>query len=51
MCILQAEGGVHFLVVYGGASPEHGPQADVVFAQLPDPQSIGMQDVCVCVCV
>jgi hypothetical protein len=32
----------HYLVVYGGASPEHGPLGDTVYAALPDASSIGI---------
>ena len=31
----------HFLVVYGGASPEHGPLQDTVYAELPEADAIG----------
>ena len=41
MCILDCDG-VHYLVIYGGASPEHGPLGDVVYAQLPDASTIGL---------
>ncbi len=40
MCLLEC-GGVNFLVIYGGASPEHGPLEDVIYAQLPSAESIG----------
>eukprot|EP00600_Ochromonadales_sp_CCMP1393_P012553 CAMPEP_0175008500 /NCGR_PEP_ID=MMETSP0005-20121125/7010_1 /TAXON_ID=420556 /ORGANISM="Ochromonas sp., Strain CCMP1393" /LENGTH=589 /DNA_ID=CAMNT_0016264077 /DNA_START=6 /DNA_END=1775 /DNA_ORIENTATION=+ len=35
-------GGGHksYLVIYGGASPEHGPLGDTIYAELPDPASI-----------
>ncbi|KAJ1405522.1 hypothetical protein B484DRAFT_483367, partial [Ochromonadaceae sp. CCMP2298] len=33
-------GAVAYLVVYGGASPEHGALGDTLYAQLPDPASI-----------
>jgi len=31
----------HYLVVYGGASPEHGPLQDTVYAELPEADAIG----------
>ena len=31
-----------FLVIYGGASPEQGPLADVVYARVPNPESVGL---------
>lgn len=30
-----------FLVIFGGASPEHGPFDDTYFAELPNPSAIG----------
>lgn len=30
-----------YLVIYGGASPEHGPLDDVIYAKLPSADSIG----------
>lgn len=31
-----------YLVVYGGASPEHGPLGDTIYAEIPyDPTTIG----------
>lgn len=46
MSILNCDG-VNFLVIYGGASPEHGPLGDVVYAQLPDAASIGNCIFCI----
>ncbi len=40
MCILKCDD-VNFLVIYGGASPELGPLGDVIYAELPDPNTIG----------
>ena len=32
-----------YLVVYGGASPEHGPLGDTIYAEIPDdPSAIGL---------
>jgi len=31
----------HYLVVYGGASPEHGPLGDTLYAELPEVAAIG----------
>ena len=31
----------HYLVVYGGASPEYGPLGDTLYAELPDANDIG----------
>ena len=40
LSIIQA-GTSSYLVLYGGASPEHGPLSDTLYALLPDPSSIG----------
>ncbi len=40
MCILKCDD-VNFLVIYGGASPELGPLDDVIYAELPDHNTIG----------
>ena len=35
----------HYLVVYGGASPEHGPLGDTLYAELPELGAIGESQI------
>jgi len=38
-----------YLVIYGGASPEHGPLGDTLYAEIPlDPSTIGNECNIVC---
>lgn len=41
MAILE-DGGNHILVIFGGASPEHGPLGDTIYAKLPPVEDIGL---------
>lgn len=39
---LVRAGDIHYLALYGGASPEHGPLGDTLVAVLPAVEAVGM---------
>lgn len=48
--IVETELKQKILILYGGASPEHGVLGETFFATLPDPDSIGEQQCMAIVC-